>query len=103
LFRAVENGLPLIRCANNGLTCWIDDHGRLHEAYFPGTRDIYGPGFKSVSIPLRTRGKNRSTTLYYRYGDWFGWSCVAVVAALLSKQWFQKGPAQKSALANRIQ
>ena len=24
LFRAVENGLPLIRCSNNGLTCWVD-------------------------------------------------------------------------------
>src|SRR5262249_25713520 len=24
VFRAVENGLPLVRCANNGLTCWVD-------------------------------------------------------------------------------
>ena len=27
-FRTVENGVPLIRCANTGMTCWIDAHGR---------------------------------------------------------------------------
>ncbi|PYJ61568.1 MAG: hypothetical protein DME24_06155 [Verrucomicrobia bacterium] len=27
VFRAVENGLPLVRCTNNGLTCWIDSRG----------------------------------------------------------------------------
>src|SRR5438128_10831173 len=26
-FRAVENGLPLVRCTNNGLTCWVDAQG----------------------------------------------------------------------------
>ncbi len=92
LFRAVENGLPLVRCTNNGLTCWIDARGRLHDVYFPGTKDIYGPGFKLVKIPLRTHEKNQSLTFYYRHGDWFGWSCVAAIAILLSKQWFQKGP-----------
>ena len=24
VFRAVENGVPLVRCCNNGVTCWID-------------------------------------------------------------------------------
>jgi len=96
LFRAVENGLPLVRCTNNGLTCWIDACGRLHEVYFPGTKDIYGPGFKLVSVPLRSHGKDQSLTFYNRHGDWFGWSCVAVTALLLSRQWLQKGPFARS-------
>ena len=29
VFRAVENGVPLVRCCNNGLTCWADANGRL--------------------------------------------------------------------------
>jgi apolipoprotein N-acyltransferase len=92
LFRAVENGLPLVRCTNNGLTCWIDAHGRLHEVYFPGTKDIYGPGIKLARIPLRSHGKNQSLTFYCRYGDWFGWGCVAVTAILLSRQCLQRSP-----------
>jgi apolipoprotein N-acyltransferase len=79
VFRAVENGLPLVRCANNGLTCVVDGQGRMQEVFFPGTRDIYGPGFKVAQVPLRT-GAARRTTMYRRYGDWFGWSCVALGA-----------------------
>ena len=29
VFRTVENGVLLIRCSNNGLTCWMDAHGRI--------------------------------------------------------------------------
>jgi apolipoprotein N-acyltransferase len=90
LFRAVENGLPLVRCTNNGLTCWIDAKGRLHEVYFAGTRDIYGPGFKLVTIPLRANGKNQPLTVYHKYGDWFGWSCVAMTVLGLLNPWLRK-------------
>jgi apolipoprotein N-acyltransferase len=75
VFRAVENGLPLVRCANNGLTCWVDARGRMKEVYFPGTKDVYGPGFKIVEVPLLDR--KRPPTFYRRHGDLFGWSCVA--------------------------
>jgi apolipoprotein N-acyltransferase len=75
VFRAVENGLPLVRCANNGLTCWVDAQGRMKEVYFPGTKDVYGPGFKIVEVPLLDR--KRPPTFYRRHGDLFGWSCVA--------------------------
>ena len=79
VFRAVENGLPLVRCANNGLTCWVDARGRVEEIYFPGTRDIYGAGWKMARVPLLA-GQPRAPTFYRRHGDWFGWSCVAVSA-----------------------
>ncbi|MBI3849198.1 MAG: apolipoprotein N-acyltransferase [Verrucomicrobia bacterium] len=91
LFRAVENGLPLVRCTNNGLTCWIDSHGRLHEVYFPGTRDIYGAGFKLARIPLLPVGEKRPPTFYRQYGDWFGWGCVVLTAVMLIRNVFQRG------------
>ena len=84
LFRALENGVPLVRCTNNGLSCWIDAQGRMHEVYFPGSRNIYQAGFKVASIPLRGAGQPRARTFYNRYGDLFGWSCVAVTGLALT-------------------
>lgn len=79
VFRAVENGLPLVRCANNGLTCWVDEQGRMNEVYFPDTRDVYGAGFKIAQVPLLA-GARRAPTFYRGHGDWFGWGCVGLAA-----------------------
>jgi apolipoprotein N-acyltransferase len=81
LFRAIENGVPLVRCSNNGLTCWIDAQGRIREIEDAGG-GIYGPGFITPEIPLRAPGE-RARTIYNRYGDWFGWSCCALSGAFL--------------------
>ncbi|MEO8429536.1 MAG: apolipoprotein N-acyltransferase, partial [Verrucomicrobiota bacterium] len=82
VFRAVENGLPLVRCANNGLTCWVDSAGRLHEVNFRDSKDIYRAGFKIAAIPLLPDGQKRQATLYQRFGDWFGWGCVALASLM---------------------
>lgn len=82
VFRAVENGVPLVRCANNGITCWVTPHGQMRDVYLPGTLDAYGAGFKLVQVPL-LGGKKREPTFYRRYGDVFGWSC-AIWSALVA-------------------
>jgi apolipoprotein N-acyltransferase len=84
LFRAVENGVPLVRCTNNGLTCWMDARGRMHDVYFPGSADIYQAGFKVVEVPLRGPSDKDRRTIYNRCGDVFGWSCIGVVLAVLA-------------------
>ncbi|HWP84022.1 MAG TPA: apolipoprotein N-acyltransferase [Terriglobia bacterium] len=81
VFRAVENGVPLVRCANNGISCWIDAQGRMNDVFFPGSANVYQPGIKVVTVPTRSDGL-RGKTLYRRYGDWFGWMCVVLTAAL---------------------
>ena len=75
VFRAVENGVPLVRCCNNGLTCWADATGRLREVFKDPAGDIYGPGFMAIEIPV---GGKREPTFYNRHGDWFGWGCLAL-------------------------
>jgi apolipoprotein N-acyltransferase len=96
LFRAVENRVPLVRCANNGLTCWVDADGRMRQVSFDGSNDIYQTGFKTVEIPLLPPGGVRSPTFYTRHGDWFGWGCVAVsglmlVGAVRKQRGFRRG------------
>ena len=83
LFRAVENGLPLVRCSNNGLTGWVDAHGRLRDVFRDDHGTIYGPGFLTTQIPLLAPGEHRPPTFYHQHGDWFGWSCVGITGITL--------------------
>jgi apolipoprotein N-acyltransferase len=80
VFRTVENGLPLVCCANNGITCWIDASGRVRDIFKDKSGSVYGIGAMTVEIPT---GGRRPPTFYHRHGDWFGWSCV-VLAVLFA-------------------
>ena len=86
LFRAVENGLPLIRCSNNGLTGWVDAHGRLRQVFRDDRGTIYGPGFMTAEIPLLARGEKRAPTYYHRHGDLFGWVCVGAAGLMMARR-----------------
>ena len=92
LFRAVENGIPLVRCTNNGLTCWVDACGRLHDIYFDGSKDIYQAGWKMADVPLRSDHSRRNLTFYNQHGDWFGWGCVGIVIVAALQRTFQRKP-----------
>ena len=81
LIRAVENGVPLLRCCNNGLTCWIDEFGRMRQIFRDAHGSYYGPGFVTMEIPVGVRKPVR--TIYNRYGNWFGWMCVGISVSRL--------------------
>ena len=81
VFRAVENGVPLVRCCNNGVTCWIDAHGQVRQIFKDQTGGIYGVGAMTFELPLQ--GEQSAPTFYHRHGDWFGWSCVAATIVLI--------------------
>jgi apolipoprotein N-acyltransferase len=97
LFRAVENGRPLLRCANNGLTCWVDEYGRIREIFRDASGTIYGPGYMISEIPLLATGERRPATFYNLHGDVFGWSCVTIAASILIVRFARrKKPASES-------
>lgn len=98
VFRAVENRVPLVRCANNGLTCWVDPTGAMHEVYFPGSDDVYRAGYKIANVPVLPQGRERNLAFYTRHGDVFGWSCLAFACASLALSRLRRKGAHGKAL-----
>jgi len=82
VFRAVENGVPLVRCCNNGVTCWVDATGRVRDILKDQTGSVYGIGAMTIEVPLQ----KHAPTFYNRHGDWFGWGCVILALALLVRR-----------------
>jgi apolipoprotein N-acyltransferase len=60
-FRAVEEGLPLVRAANDGISAIVDPYGRVTAMLGLGEVGILDGG-----LPLALSG----LTPYARYGDW---------------------------------
>ena len=81
-FRAVENRVPLVRCTNNGLTCWIDALGRMRDIFHDRNGSVYGAGLMTVEIPVSAAGESHEQTFYNRHGDWFGWACVGIAGVV---------------------
>jgi apolipoprotein N-acyltransferase len=75
VFRAIENGVPLVRAAADGLSAAIDPWGRVLSV-----SDFYAGGDRTMIAQLPM---GRIPTLYARAGDWFSWLCVAGLAATL--------------------
>lgn len=71
VFRAIENGVPVLHCANTGETCWIDAGGNV-QSRLPRRQ----AGVLTCAVaPGSTRGP-----IYRRYGDVFGWSVTGLWA-----------------------
>ena len=87
-FRAIENGIPLIRCSNNGITCWVDPQGRIWNTDFESGASVYGEGTKHLTVPLYVTTPS-SWTFYRKFGDVFGWGCTAVAAAVGLPVWIR--------------
>jgi len=75
VLRTVENGVPMIRSANNGISFIVDPYGRvLRQTPLFVQTILAGP----VPQPI-------APTLYLRYGDWFMLACLlGLVAGLVA-------------------
>ncbi|PIE03172.1 MAG: apolipoprotein N-acyltransferase [Acidobacteria bacterium] len=52
--RTVENGLPLVRAANSGISCWIDTKGKIQ-----GPTAVYEASAVIYDIPIPLKGSPR--------------------------------------------
>jgi apolipoprotein N-acyltransferase len=53
----------------------------VRELFHDKTGGVYGIGAMTLDLPLPD--EKPVPTFYNRHGDWFGWSCVGIMAILL--------------------
>jgi apolipoprotein N-acyltransferase len=78
IFRCVENRRPMVRAANTGVTCFINEFGRVTQILLDDTGDTFTEGVLTGEINL---SQDRQVTFYTRHGEWFA-ECCAVVTAI---------------------
>lgn len=92
-FRAIENGVPLVRATASGISSAFDPWGRVLSVadYFAA-----GEGTMNAQVPV-----GRVPTVYVRIGDLFAWLCV--VGLVLALGVAALAPVKRSAqeIANR--
>jgi apolipoprotein N-acyltransferase len=80
VFRCVETRLPMVRAANTGVTCFINQFGNITQTLVDehGSQFTEGTLLGQVAIAA-----NAEPTFYVRYGEWFAYGCIAVTALTL--------------------
>jgi apolipoprotein N-acyltransferase len=80
IFRCVETRLPMVRSANTGVTCFINEFGRITQVLLDenGSQFTEGVLTGEVAVPIKPR-----RTFYVQHGEWFAYTCAAITGVLL--------------------
>jgi apolipoprotein N-acyltransferase len=92
LFRCVENRRPMVRATNTGVTCFINQFGRITQILQDDTGSTFTEGVLTglIDVPqepaLSDSRTGRQLTFYARHGELFAECCagVTVVTALIA-------------------
>jgi apolipoprotein N-acyltransferase len=90
VFRCAENRVPMARCCNTGVTCFIDAYGSIKRSVAVRTA-----GFTASQLHPRPDGA--ALTFYTRHGDLFAKLCLVVGAYSLYVLRAKKEPAGEKA------
>jgi apolipoprotein N-acyltransferase len=85
VFRAVENRVAVVRCANTGVSCFISPAGRIIGEVQQNKKDIFVRGYLTKRIPL-SHGK----TFYTIHGDVFIYICMVITIIMIFLTFFKK-------------
>ena len=75
IFRCVETRRPMIRAANTGVTCFINQFGRVTQMLRDDTGSTFTEGVLSGEIKVPTE---LELTFYARHGELFAKACAAI-------------------------
>jgi apolipoprotein N-acyltransferase len=78
LFRCAETKLPMIRAANTGVSCVIDQFGRIVNRLRDGKGSTFIEGVLFAQLDFPT---NAQKTFYTLYGEIFSVLCLAISVA----------------------
>jgi len=81
-FRAIETRLPLLRCANTGITCQIDRLGFIKSELAPFQENILST---EVMVPVKP-----TPTLYTTLGDIWLFLCLIAATPLIAMRFRKK-------------
>jgi apolipoprotein N-acyltransferase len=87
IFRCVETRRPMIRAANTGVTCFVNELGRVTQILRDDTGNTFAEGVLMGEVNVPTGGE---LTFYVRHGELFGKCCggftVLVLGFLLGRR-----------------
>jgi apolipoprotein N-acyltransferase len=75
LFRCVETRRPMVRAANTGVTCFINQFGRVTQMLRDDTGSTFTEGVLTGEIKVPTE---EGLTFYVRHGEVFAKACAAI-------------------------
>jgi apolipoprotein N-acyltransferase len=75
IFRCVETRRPMVRAANTGVTCFINQFGRVTQMLREETGSTFTEGVLAGEIKLPTE---QELTFYVRHGELFAEACAAI-------------------------
>jgi apolipoprotein N-acyltransferase len=75
IFRCVETRRPLVRAANTGVTCFVNQFGRVTQELRDETGNTFTEGVLTgeVKVPIE-----HELTFYTRHGELFAKSCAVI-------------------------
>jgi apolipoprotein N-acyltransferase len=89
IFRCVETRRPMVRAANTGVTCFVNEFGRVTQMLQDDTGSTFTEGVLTGEVKVPTE---RSLTFYARHGELFAKLCacitlLAIGAKILQMTW----------------
>jgi apolipoprotein N-acyltransferase len=77
IFRCVETRRPMVRAANTGVTCFVNEFGRVTQKLQDDTGSTFTEGVLTGEVKVPTE---HELTFYTRHGELFAKICAAVTA-----------------------
>lgn len=76
VFRAIENRIPIARCANTGISGWVTAAGEF-EKLESAVGDVFFSDMRKFTL-----GVDNRRSVYNRYGEIFSYICVIILLVI---------------------
>jgi apolipoprotein N-acyltransferase len=81
VFRCVETRLPMVRAANTGVTCFVNEFGNVTQMLVDENGSPFTEGTLTGQVAIAA---NPEPTFYVRHGELFEYACVGVTILALA-------------------